>query len=150
VSLALSQTESQLEIVFNTADDVEAVSDPVEYILYVDQDCRADTGSADGDLGVDLRVRYRHSTQKTYLHRYDDVNESWAAVETAEASNRVRGNQVTLVVPNQVLDQSQPFCWVAQAKNRADGFASSLPADALPDHAGSLFTPLDATDSAAQ
>jgi hypothetical protein len=113
---------------------------PLDYILYIDRDCRADTGLAKRGLGVEFRVRYRHNTGKTSLHTWNEANAGWSAIKSAEMSSTVRDNQVIISVPDDVLGQGQQFCWTADAKNRTKEFASSLPADVVPDNKGSQIS----------
>jgi hypothetical protein len=139
-SLALGHDGTDLEIIFYTTGEVGPVGEPLEYTLYIDSDCRADTGLAKRGLGVEFRVRYRHNTGKTYFHAWDEAKEGWSAIKSAEVRSTVRSNQVIIWVPDHALDQDQQFCWTANAKDGAKGFASSLPADAVPDKTGSKFS----------
>jgi hypothetical protein len=139
-SLALGHDGANLKIVFYTAGEVGPPGEPLEYNLYIDRDCRADTGQAKRGLGMEFRVRYRHATGKTYLHAWDEAKEGWSAIKSAQVTSAVRSNQVIIWVPDDALDQDQQFCWAANAKNGTKGFASSLPTDALPDKMGSKFS----------
>jgi hypothetical protein len=139
-SLALGDDGTNLEITFYTAGEVGPAGEPLQYNLYVDRDCRADTGLAKRGLGVEFRVRYSHNTGKTYLHTRNEANTGWNAIQSAEVTSTVRGNQVIIQVPDNVLGQGQRFCWAADVSNGTRGFVSSLPADAVPDNKGSKFS----------
>jgi hypothetical protein len=139
-SLALSHNGNHLDIIFHTAGEVGPAGAPLEYIVYIDQDCRADTGLVEGGLGVEFRLRYRHDRAKTYLYTQNEANEGWSEIESAGVTGTVAGSQVILMVPDNVVKPSQQFCWTAAARNRTDGFASNLPADTIPDNEGSEFS----------
>ena len=139
-SLALAHDGTNLEMTFYTAGEVGPTGEPLDYTLYIDRDCRADTGLAKRGLGVEFRVRYRHNTGKTYFHVRNEANEGWSAIKSAGVRGTLRGNQVIIWVPDNVLGQGQRFCWTADATNRSKGFASSLPADAVPDNKGSILS----------
>jgi hypothetical protein len=139
-SLALGHDGTNLEITFYTTAEVGPAGGPLEYALYIDRDCRADTGLAKRGLGVEFRVRYRHNTGKTQLHTRNEANAGWSAIKSAEMRSTVRGNQVILSVPASALGQGQRFCWTADAKNGTKGFASSLPDDIVPDNKSSKFS----------
>lgn len=138
-SLALGYDGTKLEIIFYIAGEVESPGEPLEYTLYIDKDCRADTGLAESGLGVEFRVRYRHDRGKTDLHAWNEANEGWIKIKSSEVTSAVRGNQVIMWVPDNALDRGPQFCWTAHARNRTKGFASNLPADAVPDSEGSEF-----------
>ena len=140
VSLALGHDGTNLEIIFYAAGEVGPAGEPLDYALYIDKDCRADTGLARRGLGVEYRVRYRHDRGKTYLDARDEANEGWSDIESAQATSIVRGNQVIIWVPDDALDIGQQFCWTAAARNRTTGFAPYLPTDAVPDNEGSEFS----------
>ncbi len=136
-SLALGHDGTNLEMIFYTAGEVGPAGEPLEYTLYIDRDCRADTGFEKRGLGAEFRVRYRHNTGKTYFHARDEANEGWNAIKSADVRSTLRGNQVIIWVPDNALGQGQRFCWSADARNKTGGFASSLPVDAVPDNKGS-------------
>ena len=142
-SLALGHNGTKLEIIFYTAGDVGPAGAPLEYALYIDKDCRPDTGLTRRGLGVEFRVRYRHNTGKTNLHTRNETNEGWSAIKSAGATSTVRGNQVIIWVPDSALGLGQRFCWTADVRNRTEGFTSNLPADAVPDNEGSKFSQVE-------
>jgi hypothetical protein len=144
-SLALSHDGTHLKIIFYTAGEVGLTGEPLEYALYVDSDCRADTGEAKRGLGVEYRIRYKHATGKTYLHVRNETNDGWNAIKSAEMTSRVSGHQVIIWVPDDALDQAHQFCWTADAKNKTTGFSSSLPADTVPDEKGSRLSHIELT-----
>jgi hypothetical protein len=138
-NLTFTHNETPSELIFYTAGDLGPVGTLLEYTIYLDQDCRADTGLVRRSLGVEYRLRYRHKVGKTYLHAWDEAKQGWSRIKSAQMTSRVQGNQVAISLPDDVLVQNQQFCWTADARNRTPGFASRLPADAIPDKAGSEF-----------
>ena len=140
VGLALGHDGTNLEITFHLSGEVGPAGGPLEYALYIDRDCRADTGLAKRDLGVEFRVRYRHNTGKPYLHIRNEANTGWSAIKSAELRSTVSGNRIIISVPENALGQGQRFCWTADAKNGTKGFASSLPTDVVPDNKSSEFS----------
>jgi len=138
-NLVFTYNETQPEFIFYTAGELGPVGTPLEFAVYLDQDCRADTGSPRRSLGVEYRLRYRHKGGITYLHVWDEAKPSWSRIKSVEMTSRVQGNQVAISLPHNLLAQNQRFCWTADAKNRTTGFASRLPADAIPDKEGSEF-----------
>jgi hypothetical protein len=138
-NLVFMHNETQPEFIFYTAGELGPVGAPLEFTIYLDQDCQANTGGARRSLGVEYRLRYRHKAAKAYLHVWDAAKPGWRKVESDQLNSRVQGNQVTLSLPDNVLAQNQQFCWTADSKNRTTGFASRLPADAIPEKEGSEF-----------
>jgi hypothetical protein len=139
-SLALGHDGANLQVIFYSAAEVGPAGGPFDYTLYIDRDCRADTGLEKRGLGVEFRVRYRHNTGKTYLHTRNEENDGWSPIKSAELTSTVRGNQVILSIPDNALGPGQRFCWTAYVVNRTKGFASSLPADVVPDNKSSEFS----------
>lgn len=138
-NLVFTHNETQAEFIFYTAGELGPVGMPLEFAIYLDQDCRADTGSPRRSLGVEYRLRYRHKGGITYLHAWDEAKPGWSRIKSVEVTSRVQDNQVAISLPKNLLAQNQRFCWTADAKNRTTGFASRLPADAIPDKEGSEF-----------
>ncbi len=133
VSIAFQQEQSALKIIFYTAGDVGSLEDPLEFRMYIDNDCRADTGKLESDRGVEYRIRYRHDRGTAALHVWDEEGDEWSNTQSFELNSLVRGNMVAAWVPYELLEDGRRFCWVAEAKNRTEALDPAPPTERVPD-----------------
>jgi hypothetical protein len=133
VSVAFQQERSALKIIFYTAGDVGPVGDPLEFVMYIDNDCRADTGKPESDRGVEYRMRYRHDRGTAVFQVRDEEGDKWSATQSSELNSLVRGNMVAAWVPYELLEDGRRFCWVAEAKNRTTAFDPRPRTERVPD-----------------
>ncbi|MCX6043964.1 MAG: hypothetical protein NT075_02545 [Chloroflexi bacterium] len=59
--IALEQEQTILKIIFNTAGNLGASTEKLEYYLYIDDDCNANTGRQRNGFGSEYRVRFRYT-----------------------------------------------------------------------------------------
>ena len=143
-SLALQQEAAALKVTFYMTGSLGPADEPLQYILYIDSDCRADTGALKKGYGVEYRVRYRHEKGQADLSRWEEAvgQEAGAEVETTGSWNKVGvledvsvpvdGQVVTIRVPYNLLDLGQQFCWLVEAKARTQALATNPPKDWMP------------------
>ncbi len=154
-SLALQEEGAVLKVSFYTAGSLGLVGEPLQYIFYIDSDCRADTGGPRKEYGLEYRVRYKHDKGQADLSRWEEAKEaeagaevetkgSWRKVGSIEdVSSPVDGQMVTIRVPNDLLDLGQQFCWLVETKFTTKVFATSLPKDWMPDDKDLRLTQYD-------
>jgi hypothetical protein len=133
VSVAFQQERSALKIIFYTAGDVESPGDPLEFRMYIDNDCRADTGKPESDRGVEYRMRYRLDRGNAVFHVWDEEGDKWSKPQSSDLNSLVHGNMVAVWVPYELLEDGRRFCWVAEAKNRTTGFDPVPRTERVPD-----------------
>jgi hypothetical protein len=131
-SVVFQPERSALKVIFYTSGDLGPVGEPLEFILYIDNDCRADTGKPENGRGVEYRVRYRHKKGKAILAPWDGEQDGWSDAQSSEVSSLASGNMVAVWLPYESLEDSQRFCWVVEAKNKTKGFDRSLPTEHVP------------------
>lgn len=87
-SIALQEEGPNLKITFYTAGDLGPVSQPLQYLFYIDRDCRADTGDPHRGRGVEYRLRYKRDKGKAELSLWEETEVALLdeeAIEDAEA-----------------------------------------------------------------
>jgi hypothetical protein len=143
-SVVFQPERSALKVIFYTLGDLGPVGEPLEFILYIDSDCQADTGKPENDRGVEYRVRYRHKKGKAVLAAWDGEQDGWSDAQSFEVSSLVNGNVVAVWLPYESLEDSQRFCWTVEAKNRTKGFDQSLPTEKVPNNEDLRITQFEA------
>jgi uncharacterized repeat protein (TIGR01451 family) len=132
-SIALQEEGPTLRIVFYTVGDLDPIGEPLEYSLYIDSDCRTDTGLWRNYRGVEYRVRYRHNKGKADISFWDDGERRWSHTEPIDVNSPAGGKIVTMGVPYDLLEDDRQFCWVGEAKNRTQAFTPNPPTENVPD-----------------
>ena len=138
-SIALQEDGPALKIIFYTAGDLGPVGEPLEYSLYIDSDCRTDTGLWKKYRGVEHRVLYDHEKGRAVVRSWDEEKKSLRYTGQVEVNNPTGGKTVTVWVPYDLLEdpstgsgQARQFCWVGNARNKTQGFNSRLPNEWVP------------------
>lgn len=166
-SLALQEEGGALKVSFHTAGSLGQVAEPLHYILYIDSDCQADTGSPRKEYGLEYRVRYRHEKGQADLYRWEKatgaatgVEEAGADIETTGSWKRVGtiedvsapadGQIVTVRVPYSLLDLGPQFCWLVEAKSSTRAFTTSPPKEWLPEEKDLRLTQYEALSPVAE
>ena len=134
-SIAIQEDSLDFRVIFHTVDPLGPSDEPLEFLFYVDRDCRSATGLERRGLGVEYRVRYRHERNQTTVHRWDESSQGWARVSTNVRSAAV-SNTLTTWVPGDLIAGGQAFCWIGEAKYKAQNFRPNPPTDRLPDSGG--------------
>lgn len=154
-SLALQEEGSALKVSFYTAGSLGPMDEPLQYIFYIDSDCRADTGGPRKGLGLEYRMRYKHDKGQADLSRWESANgaEAGAEIEVKgswhkvglieDVSGPVDGQMVTMRIPYDLLDLGQQFCWLVEAHSKSKVFATSLPKDWMLDDKDLRLTQYD-------
>ncbi len=132
-SLAFRETGSMLTIIFNTAEDVGLVGQPVQYTLFLDSDCNSDTGWQVKHRGAEYRIQYSHETGRATITPWDTAQQDWDWSQTAGLNHLVDKNTVMLSAPYNLIGDSRKFCWVARALNDTEAFNPNPPRDWVPD-----------------
>ncbi len=72
-SISLAQEEAILKIIFNTAGNLGASTEPLEYYLYIDDDCNVNTGRQKNGFGAEYRVRFRYTKGLADIARWEET-----------------------------------------------------------------------------
>jgi hypothetical protein len=131
-SIALQEDGPTFKIIFYLVGDLGPVGEPLEYSLYIDSDCRTDTGMWKNYRGVEYRVRYDHERGRSVVTSWDEEEKSWNWAESIKVDSSVNGNIVTVWVPYDLLEDGRRFCWVGEARNKTEAFSSKLPTERVP------------------
>jgi hypothetical protein len=126
-SIAFQKDGDDLKAIFYTAGDVGAPGQPLEFSLYVDDDCHLDTGSDIDHQGSEYRLRYRHIQGQAALYGWDTGGKEW--LKSRSIKSLVNGNTVAMWLPHDLLPANSHFCWMGSAANRTQEFTPNPPAD---------------------
>jgi hypothetical protein len=138
-SISLQNSQTMLEVTFYTAGQLCGSQQPLEFRLFIDADCQADTGEARQGLGADYDIRYDAIKDKASVGAWQADTAEWRPVEAA--TSHVMGRQsVTIRAPYSALGNHQQFCWAVRGRNESQLFAPSPPDDWLPDHEDARLT----------
>jgi hypothetical protein len=145
--VTLPEQGRTLKVIFYTAGDLGLIGKPLDYIFYIDSDCRIETGSQDSPRGAEYRVRYRHKVSRALIRVWDDAGEDWK--DPIKVNSLVGDKMLTLWVPYDLLGDDREFCWVVEIKNRTTTF-QRLPAEKVPDRKDSRLTQYQALEATAE
>jgi hypothetical protein len=115
-----------LRTTFYTVGPLPPVGQPLEYFLYIDSDCNADTGKPRGNRGAEYWLRYRHQNGKAYLYDWDPLTVDWTNRRTIGAY-AVAGNMINGWIPFSWLNNSSQFCWLVAGWNRTEAYYPKPP-----------------------
>jgi hypothetical protein len=132
--VSLQNSETMLQVGFYTAGPLCGTSQPLEFRLFLDADCQAETGQPRNGLGAEYEIFYDLSEDRGIIRASGNKGEGWSRVE-ATLERFVGRQAVLLQAPYSALGNNHQFCWVAQSRNRNETFAPPLPADWLPNSA---------------
>ncbi len=133
-SIAIQQNSTGFEIIFYTAGEMGPVGRSLEYILFIDSDCRTGTGLWRNYRGVEYRVGYDHKKGRAVVNSWDETVKKWGASTVVEASSPPGGNMVIVRVPYGLLETGQQFCWVGEVNNRIGIYSQNLPREKVPNY----------------
>jgi hypothetical protein len=129
-SIVLQEDGPALKIIFYAVGDLEPVGEPLYYALYIDGDCRADTGKEKEGRGVAYRVRYDYRSDRATISFWDEEEERWN--QSKKLNGLAGGNTVAVWVPYDLLEDGRRFCWVGEARNNTKAFNPSPPSEKVP------------------
>jgi hypothetical protein len=132
-SIAFQEEGAALKIVFYIVGDLGPVNELLEYNLYIDGDCRTDTGEWRHYRGAEYQVRYRHWKSQADIRFWDEEKGNWRGSQPIEVDSPEGERMITLWVPYDLLQGGRRFCWVGQAKDRTGTFYPNPPAEWVPD-----------------
>ena len=151
MSIALQEDGPALKIIFYAVGDLGPVGEPLLYNLYIDSDCRADTGRWKRYHAVEYRVRYSHNSGQATIRFWDEEEERWNRGENFKLNSLVSGKTVTIWVPYDLLEdpstgsgQARRFCWVGEAINYTTAFNPNPPAERVPNEKEPRLTQYEA------
>jgi hypothetical protein len=139
-SLALEDNGSALKITFYTAGNIGAVGQRLEYVLYIDADCQAETGQRRQNVGLDYRLRYDHQLGRAAFLVWDEAIGRWDWSHPTVLNGRVSGNVISIWLPYELLGERKQFCWFAEAVNDTQRYNPSPPSDILPNRPAPQLT----------
>lgn len=127
-SVAVAQDGSSLKATFFTGEDMGPVGQPLEYFLYLDQDCNVDTGKTRGNRGAEYWVRYRHQNGGGYIYTWNAETETWENRQRIE-SFTAGGPAATVWIPQTIVGSTTNFCWLAVSRNLTEEYHPTPPVD---------------------
>ena len=125
-SIAFQQEDGLLRTIVYTAAELGPVGQPVEYFMYIDSDCNADTGKSRGNRGAEYWLRYRHQSGKGYIYDWDELNSTWTNRRPIGEFPST-GNMINGWIPSSFLDNAEQFCWVTAVWNRTEAYHPKPP-----------------------
>jgi hypothetical protein len=125
-SITFQEEADLLRTTFYAAGNLEPVGQPMEYFLYIDSDCNADTGKARGNRGAEHWLRYRHQNGRGYFYDWDEATASWVNRRSLGEFPST-GNTVYGYLPLSYLGNAGQFCWVTAAWNRTGAYHPNPP-----------------------
>ncbi len=141
--IAFEGGEAALKITFHTVGEIGPLGDPLEYSLYIDGDCRTDTGQWRNYRGAEHWVRYRHRDGQATFAFLDEDEDRWRTSQQLEVDVPSGGKTVSIWLPYDLLGETGRFCWTAQARNLTRSFSPNPPADWLPSGENLRLTQFD-------
>jgi hypothetical protein len=153
-SIALQEDGPALKIIFYPVGDLGPVGEPLQYNLYIDNDCRADTGMWINYRGVEYRVRYDHKKGQATVFSWGE--ERWNWDKPIKVNSLAGGRTVNVWVPYDLLEDDpstglragRQFCWTVEAANRTTAFNPSPPYEKLPNSGELRLTQYEAVATA--
>jgi hypothetical protein len=127
-SVAVAREGASLKATFFTGEDMGPVGQPLEYFLYLDQDCNVDTGKLRGNRGAEYWVRYRHQNGGGYIYTWNAESQSWENRRRIE-SFTAGGLAATVWLPQSIVSNTANFCWLAVSRNLTEEYHPSPPVD---------------------
>jgi hypothetical protein len=125
-SIAVTEVASALQFSFYTAADVGPTGEPLEYIIYIDNDCNFETGAKRGNRGVEHWIRYTHEREAAYVYNWNEAESKWANRRLIEFSSPNDG-MINVRVPNEYLHIDQQFCWLGRVWNKDTNHSPNPP-----------------------
>lgn len=128
--LSFQEEEAALKITFYAAGNLGPIGQPLEYNLYIDSDCNAETGTPKGGYGAEYWLRYSHEYDGAYFYVWKAEENKWNKHQ-AMGAYTVEGKLVTVSVPHNLLDSSQQFCWLAVTWNGTRAYYPAPPIELM-------------------
>jgi hypothetical protein len=155
-SIALQEDGPALKIIFYIVGDLGPMGERLTYDLYIDSDCRADTGRWQKYHAVEYRVSYSHKSGQATIRFWDEEEERWNRGKHFKLNSLVSGKTVTVWVPYDLLEdastgsgQARRFCWVGEAINYTAAFNPNPPTERVPSEKEPRLTQYEAVATAA-
>lgn len=120
-----------LNVTFHTAGQALSADEPLEFLLYFDTDCQANTGSQRQGQGAEFRLKYRHDKGQAALYRWIDDQQAWRKHGLVAVNPAASGSLPGLWIPRQSLDLADPLCWVGRARYKSTDYYPTPPSDWL-------------------
>jgi uncharacterized repeat protein (TIGR01451 family) len=128
-SIAIETDNIGLKITLYTTEKQGPVGKALTYSVYIDQDCRLNTGQPRNGLGVDYLIRYRHDKGQANFDEWDAVQQKLVGVQSLQFNRSADEKQLMIWTPNNLLANSRQFCWQAAATYTDPAFSANPPAD---------------------
>lgn len=128
MSVAFQPEETALKVIFYLAGQADPASTDHNYILYIDEDCKTDTGLWRIGRGVEYQVRSNRG--RSTFDRWDEATQTWQTVELL--TMQVKDQTVNIWLPYALLKSEQQFCWIGWGRNKSRAYNQTLPAEQIP------------------
>ncbi len=116
-SVSFQPDQDALKFTFFTVGDFIGQPDTVAFEVYLDTDCRTDTGDpvADG-IGAEYLVGFEDSYGESYFETWDPETSAWVRQDGVyiPAASSSTGNTVSIWLPYDLIPQDVPMCWLAR------------------------------------
>jgi len=132
VSLAMQDKGTMLRVVFYLVGEVKP-SEPVNFSLFIDQDCRIETGQVRDGRGVEYRLLYQPEFGQAKFIPLDMRQDRWLNAEATSIAAQIEGKTVAMLVPFSLLGNQRQFCWTGLARNETKKYTPDPPSEKIPD-----------------
>jgi len=146
-SLALQDNGTVLKVIFYLMGEIKP-TDPLNFSLFIDRDCRTDTGQLKDGRGVEYRIMAQPETGQARFIPLDLQQDRWLNAEATTIATKIEGKTVAMLVPYSLLGNSRRFCWVGQARNETKNFTPDPPTEKIPDMNLPILTQYQTTTKA--
>jgi len=133
-NLILEDEGTNLKVTFETRDVLQP-DDPAVFLIFLDIDCRTDTGEWRNNLGVEYRAQYQNFYKQAILTAWNFEEKRWQKFrDSTPIEYEVKPKQVTIQIPYNLLGVDKKFCWININRNDTDQYNTRyMPADRVPD-----------------
>ncbi len=125
-SVALQGEDDALRMTFYGADEISPVGEPLEYIVYIDNDCNTATGASRRNIGAEYWVRYKHTIGKAAVYTWDETEAGWQDPQLIEVAQPAGGKVATMRMSYALAPINPQFCWLGRVRNRSEDFSTNL------------------------
>lgn len=132
--VSLGGEEPALKLTLHFAHELDSTSEPLNYAIYFDLDCRVDTGRERDELGVEYRLNYPpEDYNSAAFTRWNETGGEWDRIASVPADRPLGGKMMTVWVPHKLLETGSSFCWGVEIKYLTDVYAAAPPIEQVPD-----------------
>lgn len=128
-SIAMQNEGDTLTISLYTAGELGQIGEPFRFDIYIDKDCQPDTGQQKLQLGADYLIVYRLDQNRANFNIWDAAQKKWVWMQSLKFKRSTPEKKISILAPQKLLENSQQFCWQAEANYATDTFSPAPPND---------------------